>query len=122
MSASLPFPLAIFCASAIWFLTACFHISRKSLVFLCVHPYLGAEVLEGVALNGVDAKNRVGLHNGETARQEELLVAALLLDDLNQTGLQLLDRGNVVGQNTHLTCLCGEVDLDTARRPKSVIA
>lgn len=122
MSVSLPFPLAIFCASAIWFLTAYFHISRNSLVFLYVHPYFGAEVLERVALNGVDAENRVGLHNGETARQEELLVAALLLDDLNQTGLQLLNRGNVVGQNTHLTGLCGEVDLNTARRPKSVIA
>jgi hypothetical protein len=28
MSASLPLPLAIFCASAIWFLTACARVSR----------------------------------------------------------------------------------------------
>ena len=28
MSCSLPLPLAIFCASAIWFLTACARVSR----------------------------------------------------------------------------------------------
>lgn len=30
--------------------------------------YLGAEVLQGVTLDGVDAQLRVGLDNGETAR------------------------------------------------------
>lgn len=87
-----------------------------------IRPYLGAEVLQWVALDGVDAENRVWLHNGETTGQEELLAATLLLNDLNQTGLQLLNRGNVVGQNTHLTSLCGEVNLDTVRQSKSVIA
>jgi hypothetical protein len=43
---------------------------------------------------------------------EELLSTTALLNDLDQTGLQLLDRGNVVGENTHLTGLGGDVDLD----------
>jgi hypothetical protein len=45
-------------------------------------------------------------------RTEELLGAAALLNHLDDTGLQLLDRGNVLGKNTHLAGLSGEVDLD----------
>lgn len=43
---------------------------------------------------------------------EVLLAAAALLDDLDQTGLQLLDGGNVVGEDTHVSRLGGQVDLD----------
>lgn len=45
-------------------------------------------------------------------RTEELLAAATVLDDLNQTGLQLLNGGNVVGEDTHLSGLGGDVDLN----------
>lgn len=49
-------------------------------------------------------------------RTEELLGATALLNNLNETGLQLFDRGNVVGEDTHLTGLGGNVDLDTISR------
>ena len=73
---------------------------------------LRGEVLKRVALGGVDAENRVRLDDGEATRQEELLAAAGLLNDLNQARLQLLDRRNVVGEDTHLSGLGGHVDLD----------
>jgi hypothetical protein len=91
------------------------------LSFWSVQSYLGAEVLEWVALNGVDAENGAGLDSSEAARQEELLAAALLLDDLDQARLQLLDGGNVAGQNTHITGLGGEVDLDAVPHLSSVL-
>lgn len=43
---------------------------------------------------------------------EVLLAATALLNDLDQTGLQLLDGGNVVGEDTHVTRLGGQVDLN----------
>jgi hypothetical protein len=45
-------------------------------------------------------------------RTEKLLAGTALLNDLDETGLQLLNRGNVVGKNTHLSRLSGNVDLD----------
>jgi hypothetical protein len=42
-----------------------------------------------------------------------LLAASGLLNDLNETRLQLLNDWNVVGEDTHVTRLCGDVDLDT---------
>ena len=48
-----------------------------------------------------------------TGRTEVLLGGATLLNNLNETRLQLLDGGNVVGKDTHLTRLSGDVDLDT---------
>ena len=48
-------------------------------------------------------------------RTEKLLVGTTLLDYLNETGLELLDGGNVVGEDTHLSGLGGDVDLDTVR-------
>lgn len=75
---------------------------------------LGAEVLQRVSLNGVDAELGVGLHNGEATGKEELLAATALLNDLDESWLQLLDRGHVVRQNTHITGFRSEVDLDTA--------
>lgn len=47
-------------------------------------------------------------------RTEELLAAGGLLDNLNEAGSQLLNRGNVAGEDTHVTSLGGNVDLDTA--------
>lgn len=109
---------------------------------------IGAEVLEGEALDGVDAHQRVGLDDGEATRHyngcapmisrdrcglgkggwrpresperraraaglrtEELLAAPALLNDLDQAGLQLLHRGDVVRQDAHLARLGGDVDL-----------
>lgn len=46
-------------------------------------------------------------------RTEELLGGTGLLNDLNEAGLELLDRRNVVGQDTHLTGLGGQVHLHT---------
>jgi hypothetical protein len=49
----------------------------------------------------------------EVKRTEELLAAGGLLDNLNETGSQLLDGGNVAGEDTHVTSLGGNVDLNT---------
>ena len=46
------------------------------------------------------------------ARTEELLAAAAFLHNLNQARLQLLDRGLVVGEDTHLPRFGRNVDLD----------
>lgn len=96
---------------------------------------LRAEVLQGVTLDGVDAQGGLGLNDGKATgdcgvlcklyallqagdlgglfavRTEELLAAALL-DDLDDAGLQLLNRRDVVGKDAHLTRLGGNVDLD----------
>lgn len=52
---------------------------------------------------------------------EELLASAAFLQNLNETGLELLDGGDVVGKNTHLTSLGGDVDLDTVVVGKSSV-
>lgn len=49
-------------------------------------------------------------------RTEKLLAAGALLNNLNQSRLELLDRGDVVGEETHLSGLGGEVDLDDVLR------
>ena len=51
--------------------------------------------------------------SAKIGRTEVLLGSTALLDDLDETGVELLDRGNVVGENTHLTGGGGEVDLGT---------
>lgn len=43
---------------------------------------------------------------------EELLATTALLDDLDESGLQLLNGRYVVGKDTHLSGLSGDVDLD----------
>lgn len=53
------------------------------------------------------------------ARTEERLIASALLDNLHEAGSQLLDRRDVVGENTHITRFSGDVDLD-AMSPKVV--
>lgn len=52
---------------------------------------------------------------------EELLAGTAFLHDLNETGLKLLDGGNVVGKDTHLTGLSGDVDLDTVVEKPSAL-
>jgi hypothetical protein len=42
-----------------------------------------------------------------------MLSGTTLLNNLNETGLQLLNGGNVVGEDTHLTGGSGDVDLGT---------
>jgi hypothetical protein len=44
-----------------------------------------------------------GYGREDRARTEELLRLAILFDNLNRTGGQLLDAGNMVGQNTHVS-------------------
>lgn len=51
--------------------------------------------------------------SAKIGRTEVLLGSTALLDDLDETGVELLDRGNVVGENTHLTGGGGKVDLGT---------
>lgn len=46
-------------------------------------------------------------------RTEVLLGGTALLNDLNETGLELLNGGNVVGEDTHVTGGGGNVDLGT---------
>ncbi len=48
-----------------------------------------------------------------TGRTEKLLAGTALLHDFDKAGLELLDGGNVVGEDTHLSGLSGDVDLDT---------
>lgn len=56
------------------------------------------------------------VRGGFPKRTEELLGTALL-DDLDQTGLQLLNRGDVVREDTHLARLGGDVNLDDVMAP-----
>lgn len=91
--------------------------------FTCRYcSYFGAEILQWVSLDRIDAKDRSRLHRSESARQKELLAAALFLDDLNQAGLQLFDRRNVIRQDTHIAGFRREVDLDAVQWPWSVTA
>lgn len=55
----------------------------------------------------------------KVGRTEVLLGSTALLNDLNETRLQLLNGGNVVGKDTHLTGGGGDVDLGAVDR-KSV--
>lgn len=48
-------------------------------------------------------------------RTEELLATTCLLNNLDKTWLELLDRRNVVCEDTHLSGLGSEVDLDTVK-------
>ena len=54
------------------------------------------------------------------SRTEESLASSTLLDDLNESGLQLFDGRNVVGKDTHITRFSWDVDLDTVYLVDSV--
>lgn len=45
---------------------------------------------------------------------EELLAAAGFFNNLDQSGLQLLDSRDVLSEDTHLSGFSGQVDLNTA--------
>jgi hypothetical protein len=47
---------------------------------------------------------------------EELLAPTALLNDLNQSRLQLLNRRNVICENAHLSGFCWDIDLDNILR------
>lgn len=49
----------------------------------------------------------------QVQRTEELFAATTLLNDLDQTGLQLFDRRDVLCEDTHFSGLGGNVNLDT---------
>lgn len=55
----------------------------------------------------------MAVNSGHT---EELLAVTTVLDDLNQTRLELLDGRNVVGEDTHLSGLGGDVNLNNILR------
>lgn len=73
---------------------------------------IDAEVLEREALDSVDAEDGAWVDDGEAAGEEELLAATALLNNLDHTRLELLDGRHVVGEDTHLSGLGGDVDLD----------
>jgi hypothetical protein len=50
------------------------------------------------------------------ARTEELLASSTLLNNLNESWLQLLNRWHVVGKDTHISRLSGNVDLNNILR------
>lgn len=81
-----------------------------------VADVLNAEVLKWVTLDGVDAEDGSWVDDGEAAGKEELLGATGLLNDLDQSWLELLDGWDVVGENTHLSGVGGDVDLDDILR------
>jgi hypothetical protein len=60
------------------------------------------------------------VHTGHTVQSETRLTKPLLrglsvvLDNLDHTRAERLDRGNVVGEHTHVTGRGGDVDLDDA--------
>lgn len=45
---------------------------------------------------------------------EVLLARASFFDDVDHAGFQLLNGGDVVGEDTHDAGFCGDVDLDAA--------
>lgn len=55
-------------------------------------------------------------------RTEVLFASSCLFDDLDKTRLQLLNRWDVVGKDTHFSGLCWEVDLDAACRHLSALS
>lgn len=125
ISCSLPLPFATFCASAIWARTASALKSSRGYAStaLMLRAELGwttAKPPDTVARLHVSchvaASHRPQAHPptnpGPGQRTEELLAAAALLDNLDQAGLQLLNGGDVVGEDTHLSRLGGQVDLD----------
>ena len=54
-------------------------------------------------------------------RTKELFAATALLDDLDEAGFELFDRGYVLSEDAHLARLGWDVDLDTERRLGSAV-
>ncbi len=73
---------------------------------------LAREVVKRVTLNSIDRQNGAWVDDGEAAGEEELLGGSGLLNDLDESWLELLDGWNVVGEDTHLSGVGGDVDLN----------
>lgn len=90
--------------------------SRAGSDLLClsdlVANVLNAESIKWVTLNSVDGEDGSWVDDGESSRKEELLGGSGLLDDLDQTWLELLNGWDVVGEDTHLSGVGGDIDLD----------
>lgn len=90
--------------------------SRAGSDLLCLSDLvansLDAEGLKWVTLNSVDGEDGSWVDNGESSGKEELLGGSGLLDDLDQSWLELLNGWDVVGEDTHLSGIGGDVDLD----------
>ena len=68
-----------------------------------------------VALRSVEYSALVSV----ARRTEELFAPSTFLDDFDKPWLQLLDRWNVVCEDTHLSGLGGDIDLDATVPPGS---
>lgn len=90
--------------------------SRAGSDLLClsdlVANVLDAESIKWVTLNSVDGEDGSWVDDGESSRKEELLGGSGLLDHLDQSWLKLLNGWDVVGEDTHLSGVGGNVDLD----------
>lgn len=67
-------------------------------------------ILYNALVNGMGADWRV--YRWGSSLTEELLAAGALLDDIDYTGSELLNRRDMVGKNTHVTGFGGDVDLN----------
>ena len=56
----------------------------------------------------------LSVHHLSRSRTEELLASSLLFNNLHKTRLQLLNRWDVAGEDTHFSRLGGDVDLHAA--------
>lgn len=86
------------------------HSHSFSLPLSLPATYLGAKFVQGKGLKSINVEGRVGVDDGKTPREEELL-GALSTDNLYDTRAKLLNGGDVVGENTHVTRGGGNVDL-----------
>lgn len=73
---------------------------------------LCTEAVQGVGLTSVDAQLGVWLYDSESTRDEILLASTRLFDDVDNTWSELLDGRDVVGEDTHVSRLSRDVDLD----------
>jgi len=78
----------------------------------CSNPCQPLMVISKTINLYLSSNDKVGIG---TLHTKELLASTGLLDDLNQSRLQLFDGGNGVGENTHLSGLGGDIDLHTVR-------
>ena len=88
--------------------------TKKSLLGKKSRKYLQVQVLQRHSLDGIDVERRVGVHDGEAARDKELLGAgraALGGQDVDDAGLELGNGRDVVREDTHVSVGGGEIDL-----------
>lgn len=76
----------------------------------CRTNSFGGEQLKRVCLDSVDNELVVGVNSSKAAGNEPLLGTGRL-DDFENTGSELFNGGNVRGEDTHVSCGRGDVDL-----------